>query len=187
MLRHYPGAASGRIVSLSHPAVSAFPERVVGSACASSFFEACSAFTLVAACTLALSPIRDTHSEGFSQFVTSVAAPVASGWSGRRVRLAPTGKRRLVTAHTHLRHWLCTAPIVSVPIKVPVSADAMLSSELGNRYAATRVHHAGRRHRGGLATCGARAAAGEKPQGRTAPSGGVYESALKAIRWRVAY
>src|SRR5258708_786003 len=35
--RHYPGAASGRIVSLSHPAVSAFPERVVGSACALSF------------------------------------------------------------------------------------------------------------------------------------------------------
>jgi len=35
--RHYLGAASGRIVSLSHPAVSAFPERVVGSACALSF------------------------------------------------------------------------------------------------------------------------------------------------------
>ena len=35
--RHYPGAASGRIGSLGHPAVSAFPERVVGSACASSF------------------------------------------------------------------------------------------------------------------------------------------------------
>src|SRR5258706_383116 len=67
-------------------------------------FEACLAFTLVAACTLALSPIRDTHSEGFSQFVTSVAAPVASGWSGRRVGLAPTGKRRLVTAHTRNGH-----------------------------------------------------------------------------------
>src|SRR6266481_2858850 len=66
-------------------------------------FEACSAFTRVAACTLALSPIRDTHSEGFSQFVASVAAPVASGWSVRRVGLAPTGKRRLVTAHTHSR------------------------------------------------------------------------------------
>src|SRR5271163_5112753 len=26
-------------------------------------------------------------------------APVASGWSGCRVGLAPTGKRRLVTAH----------------------------------------------------------------------------------------
>src|SRR5712671_723033 len=69
-----------------------------------SVFEACLAFTLVAACTLALSPIRDTHSEGFSQFVTSLAAPVASGWSGRRVGLAPTGKRRLVTAHTHFGH-----------------------------------------------------------------------------------
>ena len=27
-------------------------------------------------------------------------APVASGWSGCRVGLAPTGKRRLFTAHT---------------------------------------------------------------------------------------
>jgi hypothetical protein len=67
-------------------------------------FEACSAFTRVTACTLALSPIRDTHSEGFSYFVTSIAAPVASGWSGRRVGFAPTGKRRLVTAHTHSGH-----------------------------------------------------------------------------------
>jgi len=29
-----------------------------------------------------------------------VTAPVASGWSGCRVGLAPTGKRRLFTAHT---------------------------------------------------------------------------------------
>jgi hypothetical protein len=29
-----------------------------------------------------------------------MTAPVASGWSVRRVGLAPTGKRRLVTAHT---------------------------------------------------------------------------------------
>src|SRR5215472_872078 len=56
--------------------------------------------THVTACTLALSPIRDTHSEGFSYFVTSIAAPAASGWSVRRVGLAPTGKRRLITAHT---------------------------------------------------------------------------------------
>src|SRR5882672_5910541 len=67
-------------------------------------FEACSAFTRVTACTLALSPICDTLSEGFSYFVTSIAAPAASGWSGRRVGLAPTGKRRLVTAHTRRRH-----------------------------------------------------------------------------------
>ncbi|HEV2547056.1 MAG TPA: hypothetical protein VGU20_06955, partial [Stellaceae bacterium] len=47
---------------------------------------------------------RDTLSEGFSYFVTSIAAPAASGWSGCRVGLAPTEKRRLVTAHTHFRH-----------------------------------------------------------------------------------
>jgi hypothetical protein len=94
------GAAAGRIVSLGNPAVSAFPERVIESACASSLFQACSAFTRVMACTLSLSPIRDTHSEGFSYFVTSIAAPAASGWSVRRVGLAPTGKRRLITAHT---------------------------------------------------------------------------------------
>src|SRR2546427_2557416 len=55
-------------------------------------FEACPAFTRVAACTLALSPIRDTLIEGFSHFVTSMTAPIASGWSGRRVGPAPTGK-----------------------------------------------------------------------------------------------
>src|SRR5207253_5013393 len=69
-------------------------------------FEACSAFTRVTACTLALSPIRDTLIEGFSHFVTSMTAPIASGWSVCRVGLAPTGKRRLSTAHarTGLMH-----------------------------------------------------------------------------------
>jgi hypothetical protein len=38
--------------------------------------------------------------EGFSHFVSSMTAPVASGWSGCRVGLSPTGKRRLSTAHT---------------------------------------------------------------------------------------
>ena len=49
--------------------------------------------------TRAVTVYRDTLSEGFSHFVTSMTAPVASGWSGCRVGLAPTGKRRLVTAH----------------------------------------------------------------------------------------
>jgi len=44
------------------------------------------------------------YTEGFSHFVTSMTAPVASGWSGRRVGLAPTGKRRLLTAHTLSGH-----------------------------------------------------------------------------------
>src|SRR5882757_1058715 len=63
-----------------------------------------SAFTRVAACTLALSPICDTLVEGFSHFVTSMTAPIASGWSDCRVGLAPTGKRRLCTAHTRNGH-----------------------------------------------------------------------------------
>jgi hypothetical protein len=82
-------------------------------------FEACSAFTRVAACTLAPSPIRDAHSEGFSHFVTSIAAPVASGWSVRRVGLAPTRKRRLVTAHTPTGHCRSNEPcdVVGFPAR----------------------------------------------------------------------
>ncbi len=56
-------------------------------------FEACSAFTCVTACTLALPPYFVARlTEGFNRFVTSTVAPVASGWSRRRVGLAPTGK-----------------------------------------------------------------------------------------------
>jgi hypothetical protein len=39
------------------------------------------------------------YTKGFDYFVTSIAAPVASGWSTRRVGLSPTGRRRLFTAH----------------------------------------------------------------------------------------
>src|SRR5450631_4247207 len=45
-----------------------------------------------------------------------MTAPVASGWSGCRVGLAPTGKRRLFTAHTHKRHWLCTAAMFLISV-----------------------------------------------------------------------
>jgi len=98
--RHYPGAAAGRRPRSSHPAVPAFPDNVVGSACTSSF-------SRPAQRSLALRPAHSrghlyvtSYTEGFSHFVTSMTAPVASGWSGCRVGLAPTGKRRLGTAHT---------------------------------------------------------------------------------------
>jgi hypothetical protein len=43
--------------------------------------------------------------EGFSHFVTSIAAPIASGWSKScRVGLSPTGKRRLSMAHAQKRY-----------------------------------------------------------------------------------
>src|SRR3989442_5755321 len=60
--------------------------------------------------TRAVTVYRDTLSEGFSHFVTSIAAPVASGWSVCRVGLAPTGKRRLLTAHATSRRWAATSP-----------------------------------------------------------------------------
>src|SRR5450759_1140270 len=102
--RHYPGAASGRTASLTSPRRISLPRKGRRVGLRIVLFEACSAFTRVTACTLALSPIRDTLIEGFSHFVTSMTAPIASGWSVCRVGLAPTGKRRLVTAHTQNGH-----------------------------------------------------------------------------------
>ena len=61
--------------------------------------------------TRAATVFRGTLSEGFSHFVTSIAAPVASGWSGCRVGLAPTGKRRLSTAHGHNGHGRGPPPV----------------------------------------------------------------------------
>ena len=63
-------------------------------------FEACSAFTHVAACLLAESPKATLSIEGFDGFVTSTAAPIATGWSDScRVGVAPTENARLFTAH----------------------------------------------------------------------------------------
>jgi len=44
-------------------------------------FEACSAFTHVPACMLAKPPKVALYTEGFDSFVTSTAAPIATGWS----------------------------------------------------------------------------------------------------------
>jgi hypothetical protein len=44
-------------------------------------FEDCSAFTHITACTLAKSPKVTLYTRGFSHFVTSMTAPIASGWS----------------------------------------------------------------------------------------------------------
>jgi hypothetical protein len=102
--RLYPGTATGGTALLIRPVMSAFPERVAGSACASSF-------SRLAQRSLALRPAHSRcHQfvarlpEGFRHIVTSMPAPVASGWSGCRAGLAPAGKRRLFTAHTQRRH-----------------------------------------------------------------------------------
>src|ERR1700737_4222127 len=100
MLPPLPRCSSWAYSSLISPGRISLPRKGCRVGLHIVLFEACSAFTRVAACTLARSPIRDPLPEGFSHFVTSMTAPVASGWSGCRVGLAPTGKRRLVTAHT---------------------------------------------------------------------------------------
>jgi hypothetical protein len=51
-----------------HPAVSAFPERVIGSACASSFSRLARRSLAFTACTLAPSPIRDALSRRLQPF-----------------------------------------------------------------------------------------------------------------------
>src|SRR6202795_5077382 len=104
--RHYRGAAAGRGLRSSHPAVTSFSCNVVGSACTSSF-------SRPAQRSLALRPAHSrghlyvtSYTEGFSHFVTSMTATAASGWSGCGVWLAPAGKRRLLTAHTYSgRPW----------------------------------------------------------------------------------
>jgi hypothetical protein len=103
------GRAAGRhsrwaYSSLCSPSGTSLPRKGCWVGLRIVLFEDCSAFTRVTACTLALSPIRDTLIEGFSHFVTSMTAPIASGWSGCRVGFTPTGKGRLLTAHTRNGH-----------------------------------------------------------------------------------
>ena len=65
-------------------------------------FEACSTFTCVTACRLAASPKRYICLEGSDGFVTSTAAPIATGWSDPVAgwELHPLKSQHLFTAHT---------------------------------------------------------------------------------------
>jgi hypothetical protein len=95
-------------------------------------FEDCSAFTRVAACILALSPIRGTLIKGFSHFVTSMTAPIAPA-GAIAGGLARTGKRRLCTAHTQNGHQgrrTVHRVVVKSLIVFPVPPQ---SPELGDR------------------------------------------------------
>src|SRR5438128_4692822 len=69
-------------------------------------FEACSAFTRVAACTLARSPYFVTRYPKASD-ISSPPCLLRLLPAGAicRVGLAPTGKRRLVTAHAQSRNF----------------------------------------------------------------------------------
>jgi hypothetical protein len=86
--RHYPGGPLGRIARgtvysnrfLARQRLRPSPyECKVGAHMGR--FEACSTFTRVTACLLAASPKRHMSLEGSDGFVTSTAAPIATGWS----------------------------------------------------------------------------------------------------------
>ena len=106
--RQYPGAAAGRNPRSSHPAVAAFPDSAVGSACTSTFSRlARRSHTL-----------RPAHLRGH-QVVTAIRRLQPFRYlhdcsdcfrleRNRRVGLAPTGKRRLFTAHADSGNWNAT-------------------------------------------------------------------------------
>src|SRR5580693_3834622 len=98
--RHYPGAAAGLFLAHFTPPYQPSPEGSPGRPAHRPFRGLLGVHSRCGLHTRAVTVFRDPLSEGFRHFVTSMPAPVASGWSGRRVGLAPTGKRRLFTAHT---------------------------------------------------------------------------------------
>src|ERR1017187_5090579 len=98
--RHYPGRFDGTDSLVPFHRRRPSPDyRWVGSCIIS--FEACSAFTRVTTCRLAESPYAPLSTGGFSGFVASTAAPIATGWSdpvpGRVFH--PAVDQRLFTAH----------------------------------------------------------------------------------------
>src|SRR5712691_4794789 len=101
----YPGTAIGRTTSLNSPeSCQTSPIWQSGRPAHRPFRGLLGVHSRYGLHTRAVTVYRDTLSEGFSHFVTSMTAPVASGWSGCRVGLAPTGKRRLLTAHATNGH-----------------------------------------------------------------------------------
>jgi len=83
-------------VSLSSPAMTAFPASMAGSASTLPFSEPAQRSLHVAARMLAESPDVTLYTESFSRFVSSTTAPIATGRSEScRVGLPPTGRSRL--------------------------------------------------------------------------------------------
>jgi hypothetical protein len=79
--RHYPGAAVERRLRSVHSTVSAFPSTTARSACTSTFSRLARRSLALRQYTRAGHQFVTLLPEGFSHFVTSMTAPVASGWS----------------------------------------------------------------------------------------------------------
>ena len=98
--RHYPGAAAGRSLRSCTQPYQPSPISLSGRP-ARRFFRGL--LGVHSHCGLHTRTVTKSRplSRGFRHFVTSMPAPVASGWSGCQVGLAPTGKRRLARRTGH--------------------------------------------------------------------------------------
>src|SRR5258708_13436734 len=106
MLPPLPRCSSWAYSSLISPGRISLPRKGCRVGLHIVLFEACSAFTRVAACTLARSPYFVTRYPKASD----ISSPpcllrLLPAGANRRVGLAPTGKRRLVTAHPPSCHF----------------------------------------------------------------------------------
>src|SRR5207249_7501966 len=102
--RHYPGRSDGtRSLVRSHQRRPAHITRGEGS-CVNRF-EACSAFTSRYGLHARQVTYVTLYTGGSDGFVSSTAAPIASGWSepSSRAGLSPAVDQRLFTAHVQLR------------------------------------------------------------------------------------
>ena len=127
-------------------------------------FEVCSAFTRVAACTLARSPIRDQLSEGFRHFVSSMPAPVASGWSE-----SPGGPC------THWKAPPCHGARGKAALRITGAADARAQDK--------RLAQTGDRPHFAVGCCAAAVAKCVPRKVRTRTSASLAAAPLYSIQW----
>ena len=106
--------------------MSAFPDMAVGVPPAHCPFRGLlSVHSRYGLHTRAVTVYRDMLSEGFSHFVTSMTAPVASGWSGRRWDLHPLESAALSrrTPTADIAHHARDAAKLSVALARPAACQ----------------------------------------------------------------
>ena len=160
--RHYPGGPLGRIArgtAYSSRFLARQRLRPSPPSCRVGVhigrFEACSTFTRVTACLLAASPKRRIYLEGSDGFVTSTAAPIATGWSDpvagwelhplktntfarRTTRSDPVGPVRVRPRRSHPDR-IVTAPPAAVRDPTDITRPSVGSPAVGRNESARRT------------------------------------------------
>jgi len=101
---HYPGTVTGSTTLLISPGPISLPRTGGQVGLCNVFFEDCSVFTHVTACTLAKSPSDPLHRRLQPLRYLHDCSDCFRLEQNRRVGFAPTEKRRLCTAHARTRH-----------------------------------------------------------------------------------